>query len=103
MKNGNDIESIRKIMSELPLLVIAPNGKTFELKIEIDMKDVNSEIFYIKYLHVATKGELIKEKFLIGSEPYDGIDNIREFFINNNFRVFKGSETKSLVSMEGDI
>ena len=63
MKNGKDIESIRIIMSELPLLVITPNGKTFELKLEVDIKDVNSEIFYVKYLHVTTKGEVIKERF----------------------------------------
>lgn len=93
---GENIKIIRKIMEKLPLMVIAPNGKTFEMKIIMDVDDVTEQLFHVKYNHILTNETLIENKFLFESDPTQRITEILEFFKMNNFQVYKNNEQLSL-------
>ena len=96
MNNGTDLKVIREVMDSLPLIVISEDGKTFEMKIEMDIRDINSNTFNVSYRHTMSKEVLFEHPFLLDGDPAYGIDYFNTLFKINHFKVFKTSKYLAL-------
>lgn len=89
----DDIWVIKEILSDLPKKVVAPNGKIYYLKLEIDLTEVNGNSFLVYYAHPEHVDKVGLEVFQVEEKNTlvvkDKLFKVLENLNNLGFRKFK--------------
>lgn len=96
MGGERDLSNLKTVLATLPKTIINGKGNVFKLNIEVNIKDVTANTFFVTYKSVVRDEEAVRDVFYFDEDPQCRIEALKDRVQRNGFLIFKENQQLSI-------